>query len=187
MKVDKHTSPIWEDGGFGAYTKQEDIYLSHLERQDNIKSLLKHGSVLEIGPGTGKYAGMLIDTFKVKKYTILDLEKNISDSLTYLKKYETVDLQGICSQDYKKLFNQKFDVLVSNVVIPETPKDYREDLLNNVLPNCKSSMIICQIKEKDDVGNDPMEFFFDELYNRVYTNVVFELTSYRNCYCLIGY
>lgn len=44
-----------------------------------------------------------------------------------------------------------------------------------------------RIKEVDSMGNSPMEPFFEEPYNTVYSTVIFEPSSFRGCYCLIGY
>ena len=65
---------------------------------------------------------------------------------------------------------------------------YRSSIIpSKKMPNCKASIIIDHIGEKDTMGNAPMEHFYDELYNRVYNKVIFEHSSFRNCYCLIGY
>jgi phospholipid N-methyltransferase len=185
MNTEEVTSQKWMTGG--AYTHQEHVYMSHLDNHPHIVSLLRNGSVLEIGPGTGKYAEMLINKFNPRQYTILDLAKNIGDSMERLSGHKSTELSFVHAENYVDLFGLNFDVLVSNVVIPETPKKYRENLLTNVIPRCKASMIICQIKEEDSEGNEPMELFFSELYNKVYNKVIFEQTSYRNCYCMIGY
>ena len=200
-KEEEITLRIWsaiiEDGrAMRAYTKQDNVYMSHLNNQPKIRSLLENGSVLEVGPGTGKYATMLIEKFNVRKYTVLDLKENIEDSLINLFNQKKIresrgkpetEIEGIYAENYSSLFGQEFDVLIANNVFTETPKKYRENLLNNVMINCKSSMIHDQIEENDAIGLEPMGSFYKELYSKVYNKVIFEPTGYSNCYCLIGY
>jgi 16S rRNA G1207 methylase RsmC len=119
--MEKYIEDLWKNGG--SYTHREDLYLKHLKQQ---LPDFNGGVVLEVGPGSGKFASELIKQYPITKYYILDLEKNINDSVTFLKDVE-VEVVPIMSQNYKELFNINFDLIVSNVCIPETPKAYRED------------------------------------------------------------
>jgi len=176
-------SNIWVDGGIGHYTKREPMYIEYLNKQlPNFKG----GRVLEIGPGTGVFAKMLIENFDITDYHVLDLEKNVQDSVSYIKSLNLgIELEYTYSQNYEDLFDKEFDLIVSNICIPETPKDYREDLLNNIIPNSKSSMIIGQLRGKW-VEGDEYETWIKNLFNENYDNVECELTPYLNCYALTG-
>lgn len=174
-------SKLWQDGGYGHYSRQDGMYL------DLLKKLLpnfKGGKVLEIGPGTGVFAERLIDSYDITDYTVLDLEKNIFDSVNKLQN-KKITLDYIFSQNYKDLFEKKFDILISNVVIPETPKKYREDLLNHVIPNCSTAFIIGQLTGGWVDGDEYKNWILD-LFRSNYDNVHRELTSYKNCHVLIG-
>jgi hypothetical protein len=79
-----HITVLWGKTGNGHYTQKESMYFSLF------KTLLPDftgGTVLEIGPGTGKFAQMLFNHYKIQNYTILDLAKNIKDSKNTLKNH----------------------------------------------------------------------------------------------------
>ena len=144
MNVDqeKHVTPLWAADGGGHYSNREPMYFKFLSK------LLPHykgGSVLEVGPGTGRFAQMMMARFPVGGYTILDLESQMEDSMKLLAGR---GCEFVCSQDYQKLIGRPFDLFVSNVCLPETPDYYREDLCNRIFPNCQYAFVI---------GGDPKE------------------------------
>lgn len=175
--MNKYITNLWKEKGGGHYTHQDDMYIEYLYK---LLPKFSRGKVLEIGPGTGRFALKLIDSFGIKDYNLLDLEKNIFDSIIFLKSRGFTEITYYFSQNYKDLFNEKYDLLVANVVIPETPKKYREDLLNNVIPNCKNAMIIGMFLDKE------YEIWIKDLFNKNFDVVKCELTQYLNCYCLTG-
>lgn len=174
---------LWIKNGGGVYSKQENIYIDHLNRQ------IPHfsgGSVLEIGPGSGEFAKRLINQFSITDYTLLDLSENIMDSFNHIKN-QTQVIPHLCyAENHKDLFDQHFDLLVSNVCIPETPKEYRESLLNNLVPNTKSAMIIGQLHGPWDEGGT-YEEWIKNLFHNTFQVVSCELTTYADCYALCGY
>lgn len=187
--VIKFESNTWSQDGGGHYTNQDDMYMEYLHK---LLPNFNGGRVLEIGPGTGGFALKLINKFKLTEYFILDLEKNIFDSLNFLKLNNFHDIEFYFSQKYQELFNKNFDLIVANVVIPETPKKYREDLLNNIIPNTKYSMVIGQLGGEKDVSvynddkpNEYKEWILD-LFNKNFNIVNKELTPYCGCYVLTG-
>ena len=163
------------------FTNRNHMYLQHVLK---IKTDLRNGSVIEIGPGNGKFACLLSKKYQIKNYTLLDLKKVIHHSESRMKKYlPEVSTKTIFAEEYSKSFVEKYDCLISNVCIPETPKEYRRELLNNLIPNCKSAMIIGQLQE---TGKEYTKWI-KNLFNENYENVSCELTEYANCYALIGY
>jgi SAM-dependent methyltransferase len=177
----EHISDIWADGGPGHYTRREPMYFSFLERLLDFEG----GSVLEIGPGTGRFASMLIGGFDIEKYTVLDLEKNIFDSVNHVKNAKGFELHYVFARDYRNVFGEQFDLVVSNVCIPETPKEYREELLGNVLPNARQAMIIGQLNGAW-VEGDEYEVWLRGLFGDNFQRVACELTPYCNCYAMAG-
>jgi len=171
---------LWKETGGqqNHYTRQDDLYLEYLSKQ---LPKFNGGRVLEIGPGAGGFALKLNNKFKINEYFILDLEVNIFDSVLSLSVNGYYNVKYCYSKDYRNLFGKEFDLLVANVVIPETEKNYREDLLNNVIPNCKNSMIIGQM----DSDNGYKKWIM-ELFNKNFDVVKCELTTYLNCYALTG-
>ena len=122
--------------------------------------------------------------YSIKNYTLLDLKKIIHHSEVRVRQsLPEMKVQTIFAEQYQRSFGIKYDLLVSNVCIPETPKEYRRDLLNNVIPNCKSAMIIGQL---DETGQEYKNWILS-LFNENYNNVLCNLTDYKNCYALIGY
>lgn len=174
----------WVNGGVGHYTHQEDMYMNFFKKYiPNFKG----GKVLEIGPGTGEFARRMIKEYDIEKYTVLDLEENVFDSVNFIKgKNLGIELDYVLPQNHTDLFGEEFDLIVSNVCIPETPKEYRESLLNNIIPNTKNSMIIGQLDGKWVNGSE-YEDWIKGLFNNNFSNVVCELTPYKRCYALIGH
>ena len=171
---------LWRETGGQQmyYTRQDDLYMKHLTEQlPNFNG----GRVLEIGPGDGGFALKLVNKFQIDEYCVLDLETNIFDSVLYLTTNGYENVKHCYSKNYKDLFGMEFDLLVANVVIPETGKVYREDLLNNIIPNCKNGMII-SILDFDDEYKE----WLIKLFNNNFNDVKCELTTYKNCYALTG-
>lgn len=133
-----YVGPLWRPKGHGRYTKREGLYLEFFQK---MLPEFSGGSVLEVGPGTGQFAMLMFDQYAITSYIVLDLETNIKDSLTLLQPHIHL-VQGIHSQDYKGLFEQQFDLFVSNVCLPETPEEYCHDLVDGMLPNCKRAFVI---------------------------------------------
>jgi len=102
---------------------------------------VKNYSILEVGACFGNFCRCLCERTSVESYTILDTINMLRFSKTFL---------GVCnintvfveSDLYTTLFDKKFDLLISNICISELPELYANDLLDNVLPNCKSVFII---------------------------------------------
>lgn len=152
-----HITDIWGEKGTGYYSKQEDMYFAFFKKMSEFKG----GKVLEIGPGTGKFANLLIDNYDVTEYTIIDLKKNMGDSQ---RRFKEMNREGIFieSKDYKQVFNNRYDLFVANNVISEVPKYYREDILNNVLMYCQNLFVID--------GDRHQEGFNDWLKNTIEDN-----------------
>ena len=163
------------------FTNQNNMYLQHVSK---IKTNFKRGTVIEIGPGNGEFACLFSKKYDIKKYTLLDLKNVIHYSENTLKKnMPNLLVETVYAEEYKDSFSKEYDVLISNVCIPETPKEYRRDLLNNLIPMSKSSMIIGQLEE---TGQDYKDWI-TKLFRENYDNVLCDLTDYKNCYALIGY
>ena len=173
-------SNLWKESGGEQYryTNQNELYMQHLmEQLPNFSG----GKVLEMGGGWGVFAKNVIDKFNLNEYYLLDLEANIKDSVNYLNSNGFYNIKQIFSKNYKDLFVEKFDLFVANVVITEIEKEYRENLMNNIIPNCKNSMVITQIDFNGEYGKWLMN-----LFNTNFDVVTIKLTAYKNCYALTG-
>jgi hypothetical protein len=176
--VDMHIGRLWVHGGGGHYSRQENMYMRMLKKY---MPTFGGGSVLEIGPGTGKFADMMFNEYLINSYTILDLEKQIHDSMDFLESRDR-ECNYFVSQDYRTIYNTKFTLVVSNVCLPETPIDYREDLIDHLFLRCWGAFIIG--------GNDPEKRFVDWMKDKflsTFKNVNFVPTGYCNTTCFIGF
>lgn len=176
--VDKvnHVTSLWVEGGGGHYTKKEDMYFKYFSNMLNFKG----GKVIEIGPGTGEFALRLMHSFLINEYTIIDLKRNMQDSMNLLKE-NGFTARFIESKDYKKSFNRSYDLFVSNMCLSEVPDYYREDIFDNVLPNCDSVFI---------ADGDAENNFNDWLIESIKKNfevVHIEETGYYKCIAISGY
>jgi len=170
--------PGWmEEGRTGYFSNQNDLYIDQLSKINR-----NFSSILEVGPGNGSFASMVMDKYDVSSYVFLDIPTGLSG----LKSSFGEKAEYVSCFDYKTLFQKKFDIVISNVCIPETPKEYREDLLSNILPNSNSAMIIGQLEGPWDVDKNYKEFLLS-LFERLYENVEVEKTSYAECYSVVGY
>ena len=180
--MEKYISDIWLSGK-GHYTNREKMYMDYFEK---FIPNFKGKKVLEIGPGNGKFAHLMIEKYKIKEYEILDLESNIFDSVNYINSLNLkTDFKYTFAQNYENLLKERYDLIVSNICIPETPKEYRENLLNNLIPNCRNSMIIGQLVGSW-VKDDEYKNWILNLFNKNFDIVKIELTNYKNCHVLTG-
>ncbi len=168
---------LWGDGGKGHFSRQEKLYFEELRKVET-----NFTSVLEVGPGDGAFARQLIKQRGITSYTFLDIPKG----LDLLKKSFKDTVSYVSCFDYEDLFGVEFDLFVSNICIPETPKKYRESLISNVLPNCKSAMILGQLEGTWDVGKDYKKFIMSK-FNENFKNVLVSPMNYCNCYSVIGF
>lgn len=170
-----HISNLWGTGK-GYYTQAEAKYIDLFSKMSSFTG----GTVLEVGPGTGSYAGKLHDGYAIKQYTILDIESSINDSKSYLTG-RGLDCEFVLSRDYEVLFNRKFDLFVSNLCLSETPSYYHTNIFNNILPNCERIMIID--------GDDYLEGYNDLLMEAVkstFTKVDVRDSGVCGCWAIYG-
>lgn len=184
--TDSFTSETWQENGKGHYTNRNDLYMDFFKRYLR-KSIKNCPIILEIGPGDGSFGEMLIDELEgVNEYVILDLKTNIQNPLYTLARTGQ-SIYPIYAHEYihlQELNSFNFDLVVSNVCIPETPKKYYTDLLELVVPKTKNIMLINQIEGKWDDGS--YKEWITNLFFDYFETVILEKTNYANCYCMIG-
>lgn len=171
----KHITKLWDVGDKTFYSKQEDLYMHFFKE---FFPNFCGGDALEVGPGTGLFATMLFKQYDINNYTILDLEKSINDSK---ETFARNGLSGefVLSQNYESLFEKSYDVFISNVCLPETPYYYRENLLKNVLPNCKKVFIVAG-------GRKRFTVWLKEILKRNFDIVRVQQTNYAKCLAFGG-
>lgn len=121
-KVVKQTMKPWR------YTKQAKMIAERLNAQD---------SVLEIGCG---YGGLALEILKLVpvKYTVVENKIMLLQTKRYLdNKVTYVDAKNI-----EILQGRKFKLFISHSCLAETPLEYREYILRNIIKNCQRIHVI---------------------------------------------
>ena len=105
------------------------------------------GRILEIGAGNGFLAKNILERNKNVQYTILDIPAHFGEIQQTLIDFPTVQYIGV--SDYKKIFEQEWDLLIETHCLSETPQHYYTDILENI--SAKSCLVI-------DYGDNDPEF-----------------------------
>lgn len=102
-------------------------------RAKNIIEKLNDGdSILEIGCG---YGGLAIEIFKKVQisYTVVDIPEMLNQTKDFLKD----KAEYIIPDDIEMLEDRKFTMFISHFCLSETPPEYREYILKNIIKNCQ--------------------------------------------------
>lgn len=138
-----HITVHWGEGGAGHKgNKYPATYSINKEHKifNFFKEMVKFegGSVLEIGPGRGKFANLLFENYPITSYTVVDLKKNFADSEELLSGKAIY----VESKDYEQVWNKPYDLFVSTFAISETPLYYKDNIYEYIIPNCKMVFIV---------------------------------------------
>ena len=102
-----------------------------------INKLAPQDSILEIGCGFGGLASEILKLTTVK-YTAVDNEPMLTQAKRLLDdKVEYVDAEKI-----ETLQDRKFGLFISHFCLSETPPEYREYVLKNIIKNCQKIFVI---------------------------------------------
>lgn len=94
-------------------------------------------SILEIGCGYGGQALAILEEISIS-YTVVENEKMLNQAKKFLgKKVEYIDAKQI-----RTLKNREFGFFISHHCLSETPPEYREYILKNIIKNCQRIFII---------------------------------------------
>lgn len=94
-------------------------------------------SILEIGCGFGGLAWEILKEIQVS-YTVVDNEI----MLTQAKKFLGDKVEYIEAGEIETLQDRKFTLFISNYCLSETPPEYRQYILENIIKNCQKISII---------------------------------------------
>lgn len=112
------------------------------------------GKILEIGAGTGWFAKQILSARRGVEYTVLDIETNLYTVKETLLPFK--DVTYITSTDYKKIFDEEYDLLIATHCLSETPRYYYTDILEKLMVS--SCFVI-------DYGGDPNDPGFNDTLN----------------------
>jgi hypothetical protein len=110
------------------------------------------GKVLEIGAGTGYLAKNILGLNNDIDYSILDIESHFAHIKQTLHAFD--DVKYIKSSEYKKIFDEEWDLLIETHCLSETPVYYYTDILENI--STKNCFVI-------DYGGDPNDLVFEKM------------------------
>ena len=108
------------------------------ERAELIISKLNiENSILEIGCGYGGLAQEILKRISVS-YTAVDNEIMLNQTRKFLgDKVEYIEATKI-----ETLQNRKFELFISHYCLSETPVEYREYILKNIIMNCQKVSVM---------------------------------------------
>ena len=141
-----------------------------------VRLKVENANVLEMGAGFGNFCRCFNNKTKLGSYSILDTPSMLRFSKSFLQHHK-ISCEFISVENYRSLFGRKFDLFVSNICISETPEDYRNDVLDNIWPNCKKLFVI-------DGDGRPGSLFNDWLEVKVknhFKKVIIEEMPYKKC------
>ena len=136
-KNPEHLNSIWKNqnnnhvmrytaasvyGRFGGDSEYTNLYNEHYKGFS--------GKILEIGAGTGFLAKHILSTNSSIDYTVLDIKKNIPVVQETLKSFSNVNY--IPSSEYKKIFEEEYDLFIATHCLSETPIYYHTEILNKI-------------------------------------------------------
>ena len=130
-------------------TRLRRVFVLPIEESDKmfnleINSLLENfddiTSVVEIGAGFGNFCKILSARTDIDRYVILDTPSMLRLSKKFLS-HHSVPCEFVDVEDFETLFDQNFDLFVANTCLSEFPEDYRNNLLENILPKCNRAYI----------------------------------------------
>tara|TARA_R110000796_G_scaffold62056_1_gene143341 strand:+ start:63 stop:659 length:597 start_codon:yes stop_codon:yes gene_type:complete len=156
-----NVKPIWKNSST-PYGK-----ISETGDQEYVNLWVEHfadfnGKILEIGAGNGFLAHNILQRNSNVDYYILDLEEHFKEIQHKLKDYPNVSF--IKSSEYKKIFEQDWDLIVETHCLSETPQYYYTDILENLsVKNC--FVIDYGNASEDPVFQPTLDKWFDETFS----------------------
>jgi phospholipid N-methyltransferase len=119
------------------------------------------GKILEIGAGNGFLAHNILQKNSNVEYSILDLEAHFKEIQHKLKDYP--DVNFIKSSEYKKIFEQDWDLIIETHCLSETPQHYYTDIFDNL--SVKSCFVIDYGNaDKDPVFQPSLDKWFEDTF-----------------------
>ena len=120
------------------------------------------GKILEIGAGNGFLARNILQRNSNVNYSILDLEAHFKGLQHTLKDYP--DVSFIKSSEYKKVFDEDWDLIIETHCLSETPQYYYTDIFKNLsVKNC--FVVDYGNTYEDPVFQPTLDKWFDETFS----------------------
>lgn len=97
---------------------------------------LENLSILEMGGGYGNCCKVMCDREMVSSYTLLDTPHMLRLAKRFLKEHN-VSCNLVSCHDVESLYGAEFDLFIAATCMSETPQEYRNQIVENIWPNCK--------------------------------------------------
>jgi putative sugar O-methyltransferase len=115
--------------------------------------------VVEIGCGYGGQCKIILDTYNVKSYTLIDLPNVLELTKKYLLSLN-IDISNIFFKDISQLTdNENYDLFISNYAYTECIDEIREIYANKILYKSKMGYVTANML--------PLEILDKEIINKI--------------------
>jgi hypothetical protein len=126
--------------------------------------------IVEVGGG---YGGLFLTLNQywtnIKSYTFIDVPEAIELQKKYLEStgvdFGNTQLNFVPCTEVEKLYGNNYDLFISNWSFSEMMSDTMDIYLNNIMPNCKRGMCICNLSA--DRGLKMRGFEFQRSYEDI--------------------
>ena len=108
------------------------------QRARDILNVFKPRSIIEFGPGIGGVCDNLMLHLDLDTYVLVD-----NGPMLELAMDHVVDdpARFVDAKDVATLTGTKFDLLIAEYCLSETPDEYKDYVLDNIVPNCSNVWI----------------------------------------------
>ena len=115
-------------------------YIKVLSEIIEIYGDLDNKDIVEIGCGYGGQAKIICDTFKIKSYTLIDLDSVLKLTKRYLNSFKlNINFKYLKMSDIQNKNN--YDYFISNYAYTECNRDIQMFYYNNILSRSKNGYI----------------------------------------------
>lgn len=122
---------------------------------------LENINILEVGAGFGNFCLNINEKINISEYTILDTKSMTRFSSKFLE-HHGIKCNFIHPENLEDLFCKKFNLFISIGCLSETPKQYMEDIIENILPNCNMAYIKDGNSSDDNKYNNYLKSSFEK-------------------------
>tara|TARA_B100000287_G_C20674086_1_gene794544 strand:+ start:849 stop:1820 length:972 start_codon:yes stop_codon:yes gene_type:complete len=119
--------------------------------------------IVEVGPG---YGGLFLTLNSywnnIKSYTFVDVPEASALQKKYIEStgidFGDTKINYVSADNVESIYNNKYDLFISNWSFSEMMTETQDIYLNNIMPNCKRGMCICNLGADRGVGQRGFEY-----------------------------
>jgi putative sugar O-methyltransferase len=137
---DKIGSPVQYDYSIGIISPTTIRYVKVLNDLINEFGDLSNLEIVEIGCGYGGQCKIILETFNVKSYTLVDLNPVLKLTKKFLES-SNIDTSKIVYKTMDELTNKNYDLFISNYAFTECTKDIQLEYYDKAIKETKMGYI----------------------------------------------